>query len=86
MIQGLLLFCFSFQDGLKEREQKRYEAHHNRLVSESQSAEQRERRLKVQAKARDNKLEKIKSDSERYKEMRLSIKKQNRDKYVASVL
>lgn len=70
----------------KDREQRRVDAHHDRLVNERRMENGREEKMKQREIDRQSKLDKIKNTAERRKEMRIHIKQQNEQKYRASIL
>lgn len=72
--------------GLKDREQKRVDMHHDRLVTERSMGAVREEQMKQREVERQERLDKIKNTAERRKEMRIHVKQQNEQKYRASIL
>lgn len=72
--------------GLKDREQRRVEAHHDRLVTEGRMGLDREDQLRQREMERQARIDKIKNTAERRKEMRIHVKQQNEQKYRASIL
>ena len=74
------------QSGLKDREQKRVEAHHNRLETERRMGIDREDQLKHRELDRQTRIQRIKREAERRKEMRIHVKQQNEQRYRASIL
>jgi len=72
--------------GLKDREQRRVEAHHDRLVTERRMGLDREDQLKQREMERQARIDKIKNTAERRKEMKIHVKQQNEQKYRASIL
>lgn len=72
--------------GLKDREQRRVEAHHDRLVTERRMGLDREDQLRQREMERQARIDKIKNTAERRKEMRIHVKQQNEQKYRASIL
>ena len=75
-----------FQEGLREREQQRNSLHHQRLASERQAEENRETRLKDRENARQTRFNTIKRDIDKQKELRIHVKRQNEQRYRASIL
>ena len=62
------------------------DSHHERLVNERQEEQGREARLRSQEHARQATRDKIKTDAERKKEMRIHVKQQKEQTYRASIL
>ena len=79
-------FFFFIQEGFREREEQRRKLHHDRLVADQQLEERRKTHLKERENAKQTLLDSIKRDTDRQKEMRIHIKKQNQQKYRASIL
>jgi len=72
--------------GLKDREQRRVDAHHDRLVTERRRDQERDEQMKQREDDRQRRIDKIKNTAERRKEMRIHVKQQNEQKYRASIL
>ncbi|KAJ7333601.1 hypothetical protein OS493_017143 [Desmophyllum pertusum] len=72
--------------GLKDREQRRADTHHDRLVTERRVGLDREEQLKQREVDRQTRIEKTKHTAERRKDMRIHVKQQNEQKYRASIL
>jgi len=62
------------------------EDHHDRLVTERRMGQNKEDQLKQREMERQARVDKIKNNAERRKELRIHVKQQNEQKYRTSIL